>query len=311
MRQSIMGFVVGIARAWVCSLPPTSSTASSLPRSDPLSLPHRRQPRPGGNRSPDRLLRGRPPMRHFLPISDTLWTRSRPCRCRSARASSRTPSRSPAPPPASPCRRPTAARSPLHAGPGPPAAAPRPAVLIHRRRRASPCAIRHDRGARVPRARASELFPCSPTTRRRAVLSRRPEPGVGFLCQPLAGAPDGAAERLSVLLNQDWPTDTLVQVLLWASPDLESRSRGCAACASTAPTRCCARRPRSARRSCARASPAARPGQRPAGARSRRARDGKTAARRGAAVVAERRTGAELRATCTRCSRPRASRPRP
>jgi conjugal transfer ATP-binding protein TraC len=50
--------------------------------------------------------------------------------------------------------------------------------------------------------------------------------GFGFLCQPLAGAPDGAAERLSVLLNQDWPTDTLVQVLLWASPDLEEPLAG-------------------------------------------------------------------------------------
>jgi conjugal transfer ATP-binding protein TraC len=51
----------------------------------------------------------------------------------------------------------------------------------------------------------------------------------GFVCEPLAAGDQGEADRLSVLLNQDWPKDTLLQVLLWASPDLEeplARMRG-------------------------------------------------------------------------------------
>jgi conjugal transfer ATP-binding protein TraC len=43
----------------------------------------------------------------------------------------------------------------------------------------------------------------------------------GFGCRPLPTADRGAADRLSVLLNQDWPKDTLLQVMLWASPDIE------------------------------------------------------------------------------------------
>ncbi len=51
----------------------------------------------------------------------------------------------------------------------------------------------------------------------------------GFLCEPLAAGDQGQAERLSVLLNQDWPKDALLQVMLWASPDIEeplARMRG-------------------------------------------------------------------------------------
>ena len=51
----------------------------------------------------------------------------------------------------------------------------------------------------------------------------------GFLCEPLPAGDQGEADRLSVLLNQDWPKDTLLQVMLWASPDVEeplARMRG-------------------------------------------------------------------------------------
>ena len=51
----------------------------------------------------------------------------------------------------------------------------------------------------------------------------------GFLCEPLPAGDQGEADRLSVLLNQDWPRDTLLQVMLWASPDIEeplARMRG-------------------------------------------------------------------------------------
>ena len=47
--------------------------------------------------------------------------------------------------------------------------------------------------------------------------------GFGFLCLPLAGADDAYAERLSVLLNQDWPADTLMQVALWSTPDIDEQ----------------------------------------------------------------------------------------
>jgi conjugal transfer ATP-binding protein TraC len=45
--------------------------------------------------------------------------------------------------------------------------------------------------------------------------------GFGFLCRPLTGADASVSARVNVLLNQDWPTDTLLQVSLWTSPDIE------------------------------------------------------------------------------------------
>ena len=70
--------------------------------------------------------------------------------------------------------------------------------------------------------RANRLFPA---------LAYDPDQGLflldddslacGWLCQPMAGADQGAADRLSALVNQEWPTDTLLQILLWASPDIE------------------------------------------------------------------------------------------
>ena len=44
----------------------------------------------------------------------------------------------------------------------------------------------------------------------------------GFICQPLSGADPAVADRVNVLLNQDWPVDTLVQVSLWTSPDIDA-----------------------------------------------------------------------------------------
>lgn len=45
--------------------------------------------------------------------------------------------------------------------------------------------------------------------------------GFGFLCQPLTGSDSGVSDRLNVLLTQDWPKDTVMQVGLWAGPDIE------------------------------------------------------------------------------------------
>jgi len=46
--------------------------------------------------------------------------------------------------------------------------------------------------------------------------------GFGFLCQPLSGADPAVADRVNVLLNQEWPVDTLMQVSLWTSPDIDA-----------------------------------------------------------------------------------------
>ena len=46
--------------------------------------------------------------------------------------------------------------------------------------------------------------------------------GFGFLCRPLTGAEASVSARVNVLLNQDWPTETLLQVSLWMSPDIEA-----------------------------------------------------------------------------------------
>jgi len=45
--------------------------------------------------------------------------------------------------------------------------------------------------------------------------------GFGFICRPLNGADPSVSARVNVLLNQDWPTETLLQVSLWTSPDIE------------------------------------------------------------------------------------------
>ena len=44
----------------------------------------------------------------------------------------------------------------------------------------------------------------------------------GFICQPLSGADPAVADRVNVLLNQDWSVDTLLQVSLWTSPDIDA-----------------------------------------------------------------------------------------
>lgn len=46
--------------------------------------------------------------------------------------------------------------------------------------------------------------------------------GLGFIfcCQPLTGGDDALADRLGVLLNQDWPKETIIQFTLAARPDI-------------------------------------------------------------------------------------------
>ncbi|WGS88655.1 type IV secretion system protein TraC [Methylomonas sp. UP202] len=44
----------------------------------------------------------------------------------------------------------------------------------------------------------------------------------GFLCEPLFGNDPSIADRINVLLNQEWPIDSLLQISLWASPDIDT-----------------------------------------------------------------------------------------
>jgi conjugal transfer ATP-binding protein TraC len=72
--------------------------------------------------------------------------------------------------------------------------------------------------------RAATLFPalaCDPA--RQLFLLDDRSLGFGYLCEPLASGDRAQADRLSVLMNLDWPADTLMQVLLWTSPDLEEK----------------------------------------------------------------------------------------
>jgi len=41
-----------------------------------------------------------------------------------------------------------------------------------------------------------------------------------FLCQPLPGGDESASDRMNILLNNDWPSGTLLQFCLWASPNV-------------------------------------------------------------------------------------------
>ena len=45
----------------------------------------------------------------------------------------------------------------------------------------------------------------------------------GFLCEPLPGVEESQRERLVVLANLDWPAGSLVQAMLWTSPDIDQR----------------------------------------------------------------------------------------
>ena len=73
-------------------------------------------------------------------------------------------------------------------------------------------------------ARASDLFPTlayDPDSQ--CFLLDDQSLAFGFLCEPLAAADQSHADRLLVLANLDWPADTLVQICLWTSPDVEER----------------------------------------------------------------------------------------
>ena len=45
--------------------------------------------------------------------------------------------------------------------------------------------------------------------------------GFGWVCQPLCFIDEGSDDRLNSLLNQDWPTNTIMQIVFWAGSDIE------------------------------------------------------------------------------------------
>ncbi len=77
--------------------------------------------------------------------------------------------------------------------------------------------IHYDEAARLFQAMAydqdSKLFFCGDSDDHML--------GFGFLCQPLPGGDDHVSDRINVLLNNDWPKDTLLQFALWAGPDIQ------------------------------------------------------------------------------------------
>jgi conjugal transfer ATP-binding protein TraC len=44
--------------------------------------------------------------------------------------------------------------------------------------------------------------------------------GFGFVCDPMPGADDRVADRISALLNNNWPENSILQFALWAGPDI-------------------------------------------------------------------------------------------
>jgi len=71
--------------------------------------------------------------------------------------------------------------------------------------------------------RARRLFPVLAWEPRRDLFLLEDQSlAFGFVCDPLCGADAGLAARAGVLLAQELPPDSLMQVLLFASPDIEA-----------------------------------------------------------------------------------------
>ncbi|MCK9172175.1 MAG: type IV secretion system protein TraC [Desulfuromonas thiophila] len=75
---------------------------------------------------------------------------------------------------------------------------------------------------KLKRNYAAELFPHLAFDEENLVFLLEPKSlGFGFICEPLYAIDDSTGDRLNVLLNQDWPVNSVVQFSLWASPDIE------------------------------------------------------------------------------------------
>ena len=75
----------------------------------------------------------------------------------------------------------------------------------------------------LKREYATNLFPQLAYSEQDHLFLLEPKSlGFGFVCEPLDAIDDSTGDRLNVLLNQDWPVNTIVQFALWASPDIET-----------------------------------------------------------------------------------------
>ena len=75
----------------------------------------------------------------------------------------------------------------------------------------------------LKREYASSLFPQLAYAEKENIFLLEPKSlGFGFVCDPIYSMDSSTGDRLNVLLNQDWPVNTIVQFSLWSSPDIES-----------------------------------------------------------------------------------------
>lgn len=77
----------------------------------------------------------------------------------------------------------------------------------------------------IKRATASDLFSVRSFQKEAGLFFFKDESlaylGFGFICNPLTYLDDSSAQKLNVLFSQNYPNDSIVQVMLWASPDIE------------------------------------------------------------------------------------------
>ncbi|GGB64568.1 hypothetical protein GCM10011505_51120 [Tistrella bauzanensis] len=74
---------------------------------------------------------------------------------------------------------------------------------------------------RIPEERPARLIrPQAYDPVHRAFLCDDSSLGIGFLCAPLSGADDRAANHLAVLINSAWPNDSILSFSLIAFPDI-------------------------------------------------------------------------------------------
>ena len=81
--------------------------------------------------------------------------------------------------------------------------------------------IYSDKGG-YPRDKATALFPpLAYDPDDKLFLLSDHSIGFGFDCRPLTDNDPTLSDRISVLLNLEFPTGTFVQFSLWSSPDIE------------------------------------------------------------------------------------------
>lgn len=81
---------------------------------------------------------------------------------------------------------------------------------------------RHDEALIPEYMRASALFPpLSYDPDEHCFLLNDQSMGFGFVCQPLSGTSEQLQDRVNSFLNQDYPANTLLQFMLFRSPDVQ------------------------------------------------------------------------------------------